>query len=79
MALPQERLNEIAFQRLLLKFREEGLKLDPVNVKRDIHNIAKLIGITVVEAAECAKVFYRILYEETIKKLDTIIEKADKV
>ncbi len=72
MELLKERLHEIAYMALLEKFRENGVMLSPKTVKRDVHNLSKKLGITTDEAKECAKIVYKILYDETIKELDAI-------
>jgi predicted nuclease of restriction endonuclease-like RecB superfamily len=54
------------------KYREDGILLSPKSVKRDIHNVAKKLNITVAEAAECSKLIYKTLYEETLQEIKTI-------
>ncbi len=75
MALSEERLGEIAVITLMEKYRENGILLTPRRVKRDMHNLAKKLNITVVEAAECAKIVYKTLYDESVLEIESIITK----
>lgn len=79
MALPEQRLNEIATMRLVLYYRENGVMLRPGEVKREIHNMAKKLGVTPQEVAECARFIYSKIFEETMEVVDSIIAEPVKV
>jgi len=57
------RKGQIALLYLKNKIREEGVRLTP-NMKRQIGNTAKAIGISVEEATEFAEIMIRELVEE---------------
>lgn len=73
MALSEQRQNELAMARLLLHYRENGVTLHPSEVKRSIHNMAKKLGVSPQEVAESSKIIYKMMYEETIEVVDSII------
>lgn len=75
MLLSKEKLGEIAMLALVAKFKEEGLMLRPKEVKRQISNVAKKLGITPAEFAEFCKVVYKELYTETMEELEKISSK----
>ena len=57
------RKGQIALLYLKNKIREEGVRLTP-NMKRQIGNTAKAIGIPVEEATEFSEIMVRELVEE---------------
>ena len=61
--LTKERMGEIALLHLKNKLRNEGIRLKP-DMKRQIGNEAKELGITVEEAMQFAEVFVREMVEE---------------
>ena len=61
------RKGQIALLYLKNNVREEGVRLTP-NMKRQIGNTAKAIGISVEEAMEFAEIMVRELVEETFAK-----------
>ncbi len=72
MALTQERIGQIAMLAIKKKANDDGIRLNPNNIKRDINNEAKKLGITAFEMAEFAKVVIKQAYDETIAELDSI-------
>lgn len=73
MALTKERQGEIAFAVLLHMALEEGITLQPKELKRDVGNRARKYGITAVEAAEMAKIAMNEAYTRCVAVLDGII------
>ncbi|MFZ2975197.1 MAG: hypothetical protein WA055_01030 [Candidatus Moraniibacteriota bacterium] len=80
------RKGQIALLYLKNKIREEGVRLTP-NMKRQVGNTAKAIGISVEEAMEFTEILVRELVEETfpkekisdaLKKMKDSIEKAKR-
>jgi len=73
--MDQTRRNEIAFQILKHKLRQEGVRLTP-NFKREVGNAAKAIGIPLAEALEFSEFMIRELVDEMFakKKSDQDIE-----
>lgn len=58
------RKGEIALAYLKCRLREEGVRLSP-NLRRQVGNIAKDIGISTEEAMEFIQIIVRELVEET--------------
>lgn len=77
MALSQERIGQIAMLALVAKFGEEGLMLRPKEVKRQISNTAKKLGITPAEFAEFCKIVYEELYTKTMEEFEKITEQIN--
>jgi len=61
------RQGEIALLYLKNKIRKDGVKISP-NMKREIGNTAKAIGISVEEATEFSEIIVRELVEEAFPK-----------
>ncbi len=61
--MDEARKGQIALAYLKNKLREEGVRLSP-NIRRQIGNTAKAIGITTEEAMEFAEGLVRELVEE---------------
>lgn len=61
------RKGQIALLYLKNKLREDGVRLTP-NVRRQIGNTAKAVGISIEEATEFAEIMVRELVEETFAK-----------
>ncbi len=64
MALSETRKGELALLYLKLKLRDEGIRLVP-EIRRQIGNTAKAVGISYAEAFEFAEGIVRELMEET--------------
>jgi hypothetical protein len=76
MALSQEKIGQIAMRYLQKTLEKEGgIRLNPKEIKREIANEAKSLGITVSEAAEFAKIVLKTAYDKTVAELDSVIEK----
>lgn len=78
MALSKERLGEIALFALQLQLEEKGLRLDPREIKRDLHNEAKKLGVPIQEFAEMVRAVYKTAYERTMAAIDEV-SPPDKV
>ena len=79
MALTKERIGEIAMVILQYKLEQDGeLCLNPKEVKRDVTNNSRKLGIPVHESAEFAKIVIKAAYEKTIAELDTIKPEGEK-
>lgn len=81
MATTQERLGEIAL--LILKKKkldDEGIILKPKGVKREVFNMAKVLGVKPQEIAQLFKLVLDEAYQKTSVELETIIlMSSDKV
>lgn len=73
MELYDLRFNEICAKYTLTHLMKEGVSLRPLELKREIKNRAKELGISDKEMAESTKIILNFLYKETIKKIDEII------
>lgn len=76
MVLTKERAGQIAMQALQMKMEADGIRLNPKELKRHIHNEAKEIGVTTQELAELAKLIYRGAFEKTMAVLEEISPSA---
>ncbi len=76
MALSQQKIGEIALRALQHKMESDGINLNPKNLKRDIHNEAKNLGVTTQELAEFAKVIYRTAFNKVMAELESISPSA---
>lgn len=73
MALTKERIGEIAVQALQRQMEQNGnISLNPKEVKRQIANEAKTLGISPRDMAEFAKMVYKTAYDKVMAELDTI-------
>ena len=72
MVLTQDRIGQIALLALQKRMEENGISLNPKELKRGIHNEAKELGIPAPELAEFAKVVYKKAFEKTMAELDSI-------
>jgi hypothetical protein len=70
MVLSESRINEIAFRMLKIKMEREGINLNPKEVKREITNEAKNLGVTPQELAEFAKLIYTSAYRKVMAELE---------
>jgi hypothetical protein len=73
MELFDEKFNSICTKWAMSHFLKNGLSLRPLEVKRDINNRAKELGLSEKEAAEAHKIALTFLFQKTIIKLDEII------
>ena len=79
MSLSKERVNEIAKNILQLHMEKEGIRLRPIEVKREVSNLSQKTGISLAEAAEFMKIFLSEAYNKTIAKLNKIMsEKVEE-
>jgi hypothetical protein len=76
MALTKERVGEIAWLALQRKYEDEGFTMKPNEIKRDIANEAKKLGIPPYELAQFAKLLIEAVYKKTIGVLDTVKEQS---
>ena len=72
MALSKEKIGQIAVQALQRQMESNGISLNPKEVKRQIANEAKGLGIPPCEMAEFAKMVYKTAYDKVIAELDSI-------
>lgn len=73
MELFDEKFNLICAKWAMSHFVKNGLSLRPLEVKRDINNRAKELGISEKEVAEAHKIAITFLFQKTILKLDETI------
>ncbi|MEK7603609.1 MAG: hypothetical protein AAB461_00630 [Patescibacteria group bacterium] len=66
------RKGQIALLLLKHQLRKKGVKLTP-NIRREIGNDAKAIGISIEEATEFVGLIVRELVEETLAKIEKLI------
>ena len=76
MVLSQDRIGQIALQALQQKMEGEGIRLNPKELKRQIHNEAKSLGIPAPELAEFAKLIYKSAFDKTMAELESISPSA---
>lgn len=72
MALTQERIGQIAMLALQKKMSQDGIRLNSKEIKREITNEAKSLGIPAPELAEFAKILIKGAFDKTMAELDTI-------
>lgn len=75
--LSKERKGEIALIAFLAKKREEGATLKPREIKRQVLNEAKKIGVPPCDAACFAKIVLEKIYNEAIDEINSIFEKDE--
>lgn len=74
--LSVEKANEIAMKVLLLKLEkspEDFSNFTPSELKREVNNVSKKLGITVKETAEFIKLMLEKNHQKILNKLDEII------
>lgn len=71
--LSKERMGEIALIVLLSKVRRDGITFKPEEIRRQILNEAKKLGLEKVEAALFAKAVATEIFKESMAKIDSII------
>jgi hypothetical protein len=77
MALSSDRIGEIAMLALQHKMETEGMiTLNPKEIRRQIHNMAKTLGIPVPELAQFVKIVYTDAFTSTMSELDSMIPSA---
>ena len=81
MALSQERIGQIALKVLRYKIihGEEGIRLNPKDIKREVMNGSKKFDIPPHEAAEFIKMMIKEAYDKTMVVLDSINDATDQV
>lgn len=72
MALTEERAGQIAMIALQMKMEEGGIRLIPKEIKRDMINEAKKLGISAPELAQFVKIAITKAFNKTIAELDSI-------
>lgn len=77
MAISQERLGQLALIALKGKMRRDGIHLNPKDIKREITNEAKNLGVPVSEAAEFALFLIKYIYEDTTAELERLVKGDD--
>ncbi len=78
MPLSKERVGEIAMMVLQDKLENNGsICLNPKEVKRDIINISKKLGITPQEGAEFAGIIFNTAYDKTMVELNSLKNKDE--
>ncbi|TAK57693.1 hypothetical protein EPO17_01310 [Patescibacteria group bacterium] len=70
MTLSPERIGQIALMALQSKLEEGGLNLNPKEIRRQIANQAKQLGIPANEMAEFAKIVIETAYKKVLVELD---------
>jgi len=76
MALSEERLGQIAVMVLKHKLLKDGIHVNPKGVKQEAIDMAKTLGIPVVEATEFLKIGLEYLFAETAKPLDELAKRS---
>ncbi|MFA6227475.1 MAG: hypothetical protein WC631_03315 [Candidatus Paceibacterota bacterium] len=75
MTLSKERAGEIAVLVLQDKMeRDGGIRLNPKEIRRELTNGAKKLGILPSEMAELAKMFLATTYQKVVAELDSMID-----
>lgn len=72
MPLSKERFGEIALMGLKAMKCDQGITLKPKETRRDTHNMAKQLDITVPEAAEFIRTLLREIYNEVDQELENL-------
>jgi hypothetical protein len=78
MSLSPERAGQIALVVLQQKMEEDGVRLNPRNIKRDLVSESKRLGIPLRELAEFVSGVMKTAYEKTIAEIDKIIVDSAK-
>lgn len=78
MALSKERLGEIALRALQENMEQEGIRLRPKEIRREVHNEAKRLMITEREAAELITTIIEAAYQKTMAELQRFIHVPDE-
>ena len=73
-----ERLGQLGLQILQQKMEEDGIRLHPKEMRREILNQAKKYGVPPHELAELAKMAIKAAYDKTMAVLEAIKD-TDKV
>jgi len=73
MELSEERIGRIALLILQQKIERDGFEIKPKDVKRQMTNNAKDLGISVSEMAAFTKIVVVPLHEKIQRELDTLI------
>jgi hypothetical protein len=77
MALTDERIGQLAMVALMDKIQKDGgLRLNPREIKRDIHNSAKQMGISTSEMAQFALIMIKTNYDKTVAEIESMINEG---
>ncbi len=77
-SMSKERRGEISLLVLQLLLESDGkLVLQPSEVKRQVHNLSKKIGIPAHEVAEVLEAVFHVAFHKVIEELDKIKVSAD--
>ena len=72
MVLTQERIGQIAMMALQRKMTQDGIRLNPKEIRREVANEAKNLGIPASELAEFLKIVIKDAFDKTMAELDLI-------
>jgi hypothetical protein len=79
MALSKERIGEIAMLVLQEKLERDGnIRLNPSEIKREVSNTSKKLGITPQEGAEFVGIILKTAYDKCMAEVQKVA-KTDKV
>jgi len=80
MALSKERIGEIAMVVLQEKLERDGnIRLNPSEIKREVANTSKKLGITPQEGAEFVGIILKTAYDKCMAEVEKVAKKTDKV
>ena len=68
------RMNELAFKAMMEMSLAKGEYILPVQTKSKVQKLAKKLGISLREAAELMKVFYTELFNETLFRIQQVVD-----
>lgn len=77
MALSEERIGQIAVKVLVHKLKKEGLMVRPKDLKSEVFNGAKSIGVSPVEMAEFMRLGFNILFKEMNQEIDSLVSSVE--
>lgn len=78
MALSKERIGEIAMVVLQDKLERDGdIRLNPSEIKREISNSSKKLGISPQEGAEFVGIILTKAYDKCMAEIKKVADKAD--
>ncbi len=73
MSLSKERIGEIALLMLQDKLEQDGIRLNPKEVGREIVGTSKRFGITKREGAEFVRNILKTAYDKTMAEVEAIM------
>ncbi len=77
MALSEARLGEIAVLVLAHKMRKNGMEVQPREIRSEIFNGARSLGISPIEMAEFQKLGLKVLFDEANKEIDQLVSAVE--